>query len=595
MRSRIWLGALLALLVAALVLPAAAVAHGKNKPADTVFKNGYIYTVNPGARVANAVAVKDGRIVYVGSNQGACAFVGAHTKVVKLGGKMMLPGFIDSHIHASMSVSSVYSVQLYGMKSVDEYVAAVAAFAADNPDLEAIRGQGWDNTVVPGKGPLASSLDAVVSDRPVALQSGDYHSTWVNTKALELAGITGETPDPEDGVIERLDGTEATDPPYGTPSGTLRESAGGLVTDLLPDYSLEQYKAGVAYFQEEIAAPLGITTVFDPALEIGGSGVRALEEMAAAGDLTVRFRGALWLTPENDLTTWLPAAKAERAKHTHGMFKTPAVKIFTDGVVEGHTAYLNEPYADALEYKGDASFRGEPIWQPAVLNETFRKLDRARFQIHTHSVGDAATTDTLDALAYARKANGKRDWRPGITHIQLVDPKDFARFARLGVVAVPQPFWHMKDDYYTYLQLPYLGLPRADEEYPMRSFFEAGVTVASASDFPVTVPPNPLQGIGVGVNRWDPYWVYEYPEPPSLEGVLWPEERVSVERMIRSFTIEGAKANFLEKSIGTIKVGKRADLVVLDKNLLRVRDKTELFDAHVLFTMGSGEVLYDKL
>ena len=232
------------LLAAALVLPAAAVA-GKNKPADTVFKNGYVYTVNPGERVAQAVAVKDGRIVYVGSNQGANAFVGAHTKVVKLGGKMMLPGFIDSHIHASMSVSSVYSVQLYEMKSVDEYVAAVAAFAADNPDLEVIRGQGWDNTVVPGKGPLASSLDAVVSDRPVALQSGDYHSTWVNTKALELAGITGATPDPEDGVIERIDGTEATDPPYGTPSGTLRESAGNLVTDLLPDYTLEQYKDGV--------------------------------------------------------------------------------------------------------------------------------------------------------------------------------------------------------------------------------------------------------------------------------------------------------------------------------------------------------------
>ena len=282
MRSRLYLVALLALVAAALVLPASALA--KNKPADTVFKNGYIYTVNPGDRVANAVAVKDGRIVYVGSNQGACAFVGAHTKVVNLRGKLMLPGFIDSHIHASMSVGSVYSVQLYGMKSVDEYVAAVADFAADNPDLEAIRGQGWDNTIVPGKGPLASSLDAVVSDKPVALMSSDYHSTWVNSKALELAGITGATPDPEDGVIERIDGTQTPDRPYGTPSGTLRETAGGLVTDLLPDYTLEQYKDGATYFQEDVAAPLGITTVFDPWMSIGGKGVRALEEMAAAGE-----------------------------------------------------------------------------------------------------------------------------------------------------------------------------------------------------------------------------------------------------------------------------------------------------------------------
>ena len=184
---------------------------------------------------------------------------------------------------------------------------------------------------------------------------------------------------------------------------------------------------------------------------------------------------------------------------------------------------------------------------------------------------------------------------PGFTHLQLVDPKDFPRFAKLGVTAVPDPYWFIKDDYYTYLQVPYLGQPRADLEYPMRSFFAAGVNVASASDYPVTIPPDPLMGIAVGVNRWAPDFVYEYPAPPSLEGILWPQERVSVRQMIRSFTIGGAKANFLEKKIGTIKVGKRADLVVLDTNLLKVAEPTQLFDAHVLFTMGSGEVLYDKL
>jgi predicted amidohydrolase YtcJ len=277
------------------------------------------------------------------------------------------------------------------------------------------------------------------------------------------------------------------------------------------------------------------------------------------------------------------------------MFRTPAVKIFADGVVEGHTAYLNEPYADALEYKGDATYRGEPVWQPTDMNRAFARLDKAGFQIHTHAIGDAATTETLDALAYARKANGAHDWRPGITHIQLVAAKDFSRFAKLGVTAVPDPYWFIKDDYYTYLQLPYLGLPRADEEYPMRSFFDADVTVASASDFPVTIPPDPLMGIAVGVNRWAPEYVYEYPAPPSLEGILWPQERATVRQMIRSFTIEGARANYLEKKAGTIKVGKRADLVVLDTNLLKVTDPTELFSAHVIFTMGNGKVLYDTL
>jgi predicted amidohydrolase YtcJ len=586
MRTRVWVGALLTLLAAALLLPAAASA-ASNKPADTVFKNGYVYTVNPRARVAQAVAVKAGKIVYVGSNRDANAFIGPSTKVVKLGGKMMLPGFIDSHMHASMTVSGLYSVLLYGLTSVDAYTAAVAQFVADNPGLDVIRGQGWSNTVAPGIGPLASDLDKVVSDKPVSIMSEDGHSYWVNSKALELAGITKDTPDPANGVIERL--------PDGTPSGTLRETAADLVNDLLPDYSVQQYKDGFAYFQSDVAAPAGLTTVFDPLMYVGRNAVQALEEMAKAGELTVRVRAALSLKPTDDLAKWIRAAKAERAKHKTGMFQTPAVKMFADGVIEGHTGYLDEPYADALEYKGDASYRGVPIWPYRKMTATFAALDKAGFQIHVHAIGDAATTETLNALSRAQKANGKHDWRPGITHIQLVDPKDFARFAKLGVTAVPDPYWFIKDDYYTYLQVPYLGQPRADLEYPMRSFFKAGANVASASDYPVTIPPDPLMGIAVGVNRWAPDYVWEYPAPPSLDGVLWPEERATVKQMIRSFTIGGAKANFLDGKIGTIKVGKRADLVVLDTNLLKVPDPTDLFKAHTLFTMSGGRVVYDSL
>ena len=382
-------------------------------------------------------------------------------------------------------------------------------------------------------------------------------------------------------MIERVPGTEVTDPPHGTPSGTLRETAADLMTARLPDYTVDQYKEAMHWFQDEIAAPLGLTTVFDPILYIDGNATQALEEMARDGELTVRIRAALEITPEDDLTDWIKAAKAERAKHTHGMFKTPAVKVFADGVVEGHTAYLAEPYADAEEYKGDPDFRGEPIWQPAAMNEAFRRLDKAGFQIHVHSIGDAATSETLDALAYARKANGKRDWRPGITHLQLVAPGDFARFAKLGVVAVPDPYWFLKDDYYTYLQVPYLGQQRADDEYPMRSFFKAGVTVASASDFPVTLPPAPLTGVAVGVTRWDPVLVTEYPAPPSLEGILWPAERASVKQMIRSFTLDDAKANFLEKRIGSIKVGKRADLVLHTLDRPEMRPTSDMIRALV--------------
>ena len=343
-----------------------------------MFKNGYVYTVNPGDRVAHAVAVKGRQDRLRRLQRRRAAFVGPSTKVVKLDGKMVLPGFIDSHMHASMTVSSLYSVLLYGLTSVDEYTAAVAEFVTAHPEMDVIRGQGWSNTVVPDLGPLASDLDKVVSDKPVSIMSEDGHSYWVNSKALELAGITGKTADPVNGVIERLPGSVDADNPYGVPSGTLRETAADLVNDLLPDYTVQQYKDGFAYFQQEVAAPLGLTTVFDPLMYVGGNGVQALEEMSAAGELTVRVRAALSLTPADDLGSWLTAARAERAKHTHAMFKTPAVKIFADGVVEGHTAYLNEPYADALEYKGDASYRGEPIWPSGEDEADLREARQGR-------------------------------------------------------------------------------------------------------------------------------------------------------------------------------------------------------------------------
>ena len=592
MRSRHSLVALLVIAIAALILPAAAAA--KPKAADTVFTGGYVYTVDAGSRVAQAVAVRDGAIVYVGKDAGARAFIGKHTKVVKLHGKMMLPGFIDAHAHASFQVQTLYSAMLYGLKSVDEYVAAVKEFADAHKDMPAIRGQGWSNTVVPGIGPLATDLDRAVSDRPASIMSEDGHSYWVNSRALADAGITGKTPDPEDGVIERLPGTQQTDPPYGTPSGTLRETAAALVNDLIPDFTVDQYKDGIRSYQTDVAAPLGITGVFDPLLYAGSNAVQAYEELAQAGQLDVRVRGALEITPADKVDEWIVAATTEKAKHTTPMFQTNAVKVFADGVVEGHTAYLDEPYADALAYKGDASYRGEPIWQPQALNEAFAALDKSGFQIHTHAIGDAACSEVLDALAYAREKNGSYDWRPGITHIQLVDPDDFARFGSLGVTAVPDPYWFIKDDYYTYLQVPYLGQPRADEEYPMKSFFDAGALVASASDYPVTIPPDPLDGIAVGVLRWAPEYVYEYPAWPDPEGMLWPEQAVTVAQMIRSFTYNGAKADFLEKTTGSIEVGKSADLIVVSRNLFKGKPTT-IFDAKVLYTMGRGKVLFNEL
>jgi len=583
------------LLLALLVAPGAALAGKKKQPADTVIKNGVVYTVDAAWSTAQAVAIRGGDVVFIGSNQAVTSYIGPGTRVVNAKGNMVLPSFSDAHAHAGMTVASLYAVSLWFLPTVDDYVATVADFAAANPDLEWIRGEGWSNTVVPGIGPLASDLDAVVSDRPVAITSEDYHSLWVNSKTLELAEIDKYTPDPVGGVIERIPGT--TDPAngiFGVPSGTLRESASQAVQAIIPDYTLAQYKEGILAYQDWIARPYGITLVFDPALKPGGRAAEAYEELAREGLLTMRVRGALVLGPEDDVAAKLDAFAVERAKHTTPYFQTPAVKMFVDGVIEGHTGYLKEPYADAEAYNGDKDFRGVPLWQPAELAAAFAAVDEAGFQIHVHSIGDAATSELLDALEVAQAANGAHDWRPGVTHLQLVSPGDFARFADMGVVAVPQPYWFMKDDYYTYLQLPYLGLPRADEEYPMKSFFDAGVHVASASDFPVTWPPDPLDSIQTGVMRWFPGYpagVWEYPAPPSLEGVLWPEERVTVEQMIRSHTIEGAYASFLEGETGSLEVGKSADIIIVNRDLTTC-DPAKIGKSKVLLTLFEGKTVF---
>jgi len=247
-------------------------------------------------------------------------------------------------------------------------------------------------------------------------------------------------------------------------------------------------------------------------------------------------------------------------------------------VVEGSTAYLKEPY------KHLPNFRGEPRWDADKLNEMCAALDKNKFQIHVHSIGDAATAMTLDAFAFAAKKNGKRDSRNLITHIQLVDPQDILRFKELGVVAVPQPYWFMKDDYYYNLQVPYLGQKRADEEYPMESFFKAGVVVASSSDYAVTIPCDPLHAIQIGITRS----VLGVSDPKEI---LWPEERATLDQMIASFTINGAYANFLENTTGSIEVGKAADLIVLDKNLFFM-SADKISGAKVILTFFAGKKIF---
>jgi len=538
----------------------------KNAPeADLVLKNGVIYTVDAARSRAEAVAVKDGVFLYVGTNDGAGRYIGEQTKVTDLGGKLVLPGFIDAHCHPSGAVEQFGSVALFGLRSVADYQKAVREYIAVHPGLAVVRGGGWSNTVFGTNGPNRALLDAVVADVPAALSSEDGHSTWVNTKTLELAGVTKATRDPPGGVIER-------DPKTGEPSGTLRESAAALVNKVIPDSTANEIVRGLEQYQE-MALGFGITTAHEASLDPGGNSLAAYKALERDGKLRMRFRASLYADPGEGIAQ-VAGLEAERAKNTGPLFRTGAAKIFVDGVVEGSTAYLKEPYAHK------PGFRGEPLWAPEALDAVCVALDKAGFQLHFHVIGDAAAAEALDGIAAAAKANGPRDARPLLTHLQLVAPADILRFKALGAVAVPQPFWFMKDDYYNNIQVPYLGRERADVEYPMESFFKAGVPVASSSDYTVTIPCDPLQAIQIGMTR-------RAPEMTGPDDVLWPEEMATLEQMIASFTIFGAYANFLERETGSIEPGKSADLVVLDRDLFEL-SPDEIGKTRVVLTLFAG-------
>ena len=538
----------------------------KNTKSNLVLRNGSIYTLDAKRNWAQAIAIAKDKIIYVGAEDGIEAFIESDTVVIDLKGKMILPGFVDAHAHPTLSMDFFSNVNLHNLRSIQDLKKAITAYGNSHPNAEVIRGGGWDNSTFPGIGPGKEILDTIEPNRLVSLVSNDGHSVWVNSKTLKIAHITKDTPNPAGGVIEHY-------PDSGEPNGTLRETAMKLIEKKLPPYTVKDYKDTLTAYQE-MANQIGITLVHDAMLD--SLGLEALNQLEAEGGLKMRFRGAITMDPEHGLEQ-IDILLNERSKNTHPYFQTNTAKFFVDGVIEGGTGYLLEPYQHIPGYPG------ELLWDEERLKELCLALDKERLQIHIHAIGDAATRIALNALEAAQQINGKRDSRHLITHLQLVAPDDIPRFKELGVVGVPQPFWFQIDEYYRALAVPYLGKERANHQYPMQSFFDAGVVMASSSDFTVTIPCDPLIGIQQGVTR-------SSPESAEVD-VLWAEERASLENMIASFTINGAYANFLEKDTGSLEVGKYADLIVLDQNLFEIPN-AEISKTNVLMTLLYGREIY---
>jgi predicted amidohydrolase YtcJ len=531
-------------------------------PADRVFLNGRVFTADPAQPEAKAVAVAGDRVVAVGSDDAVREHLGRATELVDLGGRMLTPGFIDAHLHPGTSGLDKLRVDMDPAFDAASAVEAVAGYAAANPDLPWILGSGWSQAWFPRGCPERELLDRAVPDRPVLLWNSDGHSAWVNSAALAVAGVDASTPDPPDGRIERAED--------GAPQGTLHEGAVALVERHAPEDTPQDFVAGLLRGQQEMLS-YGITGWQDA--HVGQKLQAAYLELAGSGRLECRVVAALWWDDEEGLEQI--ESLVERRREAGPRFRPTSVKLMLDGVAENFTASMLDPY---LGPDGSPTGnRGIDFIEAGLLRDIVTRLDALDFQCHFHAIGDRAVRAALDAIEAALVANGRRDNRHHIAHLQVVHPDDLPRFASLGAIANAQPLWAHHDVYQDDLTIPFLGPDRSSWQYPFGSLLRAGARMAMGSDWAVSTA-EVMQQVHMAVNRAE-----GGAEP------FYPEEAITPEAALTAFTSGSAYVNHAETGTGSLRPGMLADLVVLDRDPLA---DGSFADTEVDLTMIGGEVVY---
>ncbi|MDX6324461.1 MAG: hypothetical protein QOK15_815 [Nocardioidaceae bacterium] len=542
--------------------------------ADLLLRDAPVYRA--GGWDGDAVAVRGGRIVGVGPAVELTDRVGPNTRVESLEGRWLLPAFHDAHVHPVQAGLEMNLCDLTGESTVAGYLERVRRYADANPDRAWITGGGWSMDSFPGGVPSADLLDRVCPDRPVYLPNRDHHSAWVNSRALELAGIDRDTPDPTDGRIERAADRR--------PTGALHEGAMSLVQALTPVPTERELLAGLLAAQQHLHS-LGIVGWQDALVGRGLGMPDTLDTYIAAheqGLLTGRVVLAQWWDrargPEQ-----LPELLERRQRATLAGVAASSVKIMQDGVCETYTAAMLKPYLD--EHGHGTDNRGLAFIDAADLADYVTALDAEDFQVHVHALGDRAVRDSLDAVQRARQVNGPRGNRHHLAHIQVVDPADVARFAQLEVIANGQPLWACRDGQMEVLTVPFLPEGAADQQYVFASLLRSGATLAFGSDWPVS-SANPLWGMHVAVNR-------RAPDAPAGTDPLLPEQSLTVVEALAGYTSGAAFVNRLEDSTGRIEVGYAADLVAVDRDVLS-SDPAALAQTQVTGTFVAGREVYRR-
>lgn len=536
---------------------------------DLVIKNGRIF-----GKESTAVAIKGAQIVKVGSDTEIDSYIKESTNVIDAAGNTIIPTFVDAHMHPSMTANLCAGLTMYHIvrqddESREDYIVrmmeVVEEYVKNNPNREIIIGYGWYpaafSTDEKGR-PTRHDIDKVCADKPVVLRSFDGHAMLVNSKALELAGLDKNTPDPKGGMFGREED--------GSINGNVYEfTAMEVIFDNLEnaDFTVEEYEEGILAFQNEHALPNGVTTVFDALIR--PNAIRAFNNLAKDGRLKLKVSSAWVADPAKPEEQFDEMIRDKGIYDVEDKFYMKTVKFFVDGGAFGFLT--NEPFeGEFLKMNGmPEDYCGESLWTSEELNSAFLKLSKAGYQIHVHCMGDGAVTHTLDAFEYVYN-QGVKGNRNVITHIMNITDSDVERMKKLDVIAAMQPSWPIVDSFLMYGVIPLFGEKRAYEQYPLGRLHDAGIMVTSSTDFPVTEDINPLLGIQCSMTRRIPKSHSEYEQFKDIVSGLpdnLTRDCMSLSDLIDSYTLNGAYQLFTEDQIGSIEEGKSANILVLDQDI----------------------------
>jgi predicted amidohydrolase YtcJ len=537
-------------------------------PADILIVHAKVYTLDPQKPWAQAIAIRRGKIQAVGRDEEVERYRGIGTKRIDAGGKLVLPGFTDCHIHFLDGSLNLGRADLEGAKDPAEIQERLRAYAAKHPDDAWILGHGWNyamfgQEILPHK----KYLDGLFPERPVFLDGYDGHTYWANSKAMFLAGIGKETPNPPNGEIVH-------DPQTGEPTGALKESAGELVEKVIPKpdrvAKLRALRSGLKWANQN-----GLTRVHSagqdfPELDL-------FDELRQEKQLSVRFYIAYFQDPPELRKQDIEVMEAARKKYHDEWIDVGVVKFMLDGVVESHTAAFLEPYSD------DPSANGPLFWDPAKYQSAVAEMDKRGFQIFTHAIGDKAIRTAFDAYEFTEKKNHDKNRRPRIEHIEDINSADIPRFGGLGVIASMQPLHSYPDNDTLDVWARNVGPERASRAWVWKSISEAGGRLAFGSDWPV-VTLNPWQGIQTAVTR-------QTAEGTPKEGFV-PSQRLSVAQAVEGYTLGAAYAGRREKTEGSLMVDKVADVIIVDRNIFEI-DPHSIGGTKVVTTIVGGKIVYE--